>query len=271
MNESKFAIFDAAQSKFDVRDNGQFELDASALIHFIRENVVYDTGRIFMSFCRRFPQAIDIGFGNKRALFIEGTREDRCIMVAHADTAWSFGSMSYIPFDALAYTAIEFHKDKIRSRSSRFGIGADDRAGIAMIWQLASLGHSILITDGEEAGGLGARYVAERWPEWNAIQDRHSFCIEFDRMGVADFKTYEVGTPEFDSYVSKAIGRPMAPPKSFSDISFLCTRIPGANIGVGYYNEHTPDEYINVSEWCATLDTARNWLTQPLSSFKLGV
>jgi di/tripeptidase len=61
----------------------------------------------------------------------------------------------------------------------------------------------------------------------------------------------------------------MAEPLSFSDISFVCTRIPGANLGVGYYNEHTPAEYVDIAEWKSTLDVARKWLSEDLPSFRL--
>jgi hypothetical protein len=39
------------------------------------------------------------------------------------------------------------------------GIGADDRAGCAILWLLKDLGHSLLITDGEEKGGIGSKWL----------------------------------------------------------------------------------------------------------------
>jgi hypothetical protein len=257
------------QTSFELKDDMTFVNDEEALLYFIKQNVVYDSGRVFMDFCRRFNHAVDIGFGAERALFIQGWRENPCIMVAHADTFWTFGAPSYRAFESFAYNAVEVSRGRIKGMSKRTGIGADDRAGIAIIWQLASLGHSILIADGEECGGLGAKHIAQRWDRWDEIQDRHAFCVEFDRRGAVDFKTYDVGTPAFDAYVSKSISRPIAEPLSFSDISFICTRIPGANLGVGYYNEHTPGEYVDISEWKSTLDTARKWLSEDLQSFRL--
>jgi hypothetical protein len=258
------------QTSLALNVDGSFTNDLDALLYFIKSNVVHDTSKIFMDFCRRFPHSVDVGCGANKALFIEGTRPNRCIMVAHADTFWTFSMRSRLAFDDYAINDVAVSRGRVHSITKRTGIGADDRAGVAIIWQLASLGHSILITDGEECGALGARYVAERWHQWSEIQDRHTFCVEFDRRGIEDFKTYDVGTPEFNAYVSKSINRPIAAPHSFSDISYACTRIPGANLGVGYYNEHTVKEYVDISEWQSTLEVARSWLSSELPYFKLG-
>lgn len=255
------------QTTLALSADGSFVNDLDALLYFIRSNSVHDTCKIFMDFCRRFPHAIDVGCGINKALFIEGSRPNRCIMVAHADTFWSFGRQF---FDDHGFNDVIVSAGRVRSATSKTGIGADDRAGVAIIWQLAALGHSILITDGEECGALGAKYVAERWSDWDAVQKRHTFCVEFDRRGISDFKTYDVGTPEFNAYVSKSINRPIAEPHSFSDISYACTKIPGANLGVGYYNEHTAKEYVDIHEWMSTIEVARSWLSSELPYFKLG-
>ena len=42
------------------------------------------------------------------------------------------------------------------------GIGADDRAGCAMLWLLRDSGHSLLILDGEEHGQVGAAFFARQ-------------------------------------------------------------------------------------------------------------
>lgn len=44
-------------------------------------------------------------------------------------------------------------------------LGADDRAGCAIIWLLRNLGHGILITDDEEQGSLSVEEMARTNPE----------------------------------------------------------------------------------------------------------
>lgn len=247
-----------------LRLDGSFEHDIGALHHFIVHNPLSCSSKIFVEFAKRFPSATMFGFGRYKSLFIEGTRPDRCILVAHADTVWNA--------DVSASTNVKFDTATgiISSNSKKTGIGADDRAGIAMIWQLASLGHSILITDGEESGMLASMYLATHHTrEWEDIQDRHSFILQLDREGVKDFKTYDVGTPEFEAFFIEETGRELAPNKSFTDIVSLCTIIPGANIGIGYYKEHTVYEYVDTSEWLDTLTLLRSMLSKSLPSFKL--
>ena len=89
-------------------------------------------------------------------LYVPGTREDRVVLSAHADTVWdsAYGN---------SREAVLRYEDGIyASGNEACGIGADDRAGCAMIWALRDSGHSLLILDGEEKGKVGARYLNRR-------------------------------------------------------------------------------------------------------------
>ncbi|MCX7612109.1 MAG: hypothetical protein N2043_11040, partial [Ignavibacterium sp.] len=82
--------------------------------------------------------------GNKpgeRFLFIEGNREDAATLVAHADTV----------FNNVGQHDIIEDEDFFISGNPNYGIGADDRAGCAMVWLLKDLGHHLLICDYEES------------------------------------------------------------------------------------------------------------------------
>jgi hypothetical protein len=61
------------------------------------------------------------------------------------------------------------------SYGSGRGLGADDRVGIAMIWMMRKSGHSILITEGEERGGIGAKAASREMAE---TLSKHQFAIE---------------------------------------------------------------------------------------------
>ena len=58
--------------------------------------------------------------------------------------------------------------------------------------------------------------------------------------------------------------------RSRTDIVALCRQVPGVNLSVGYYGEHTARERLDIREWRHTLAVCRRWLAQtPLPAFRL--
>lgn len=185
----------------------------------------------------------------ERFLYVPGTRKDRVVLVAHADTFW----------DAAYYT----------NYPASAGVGADDRAGCAIVWLLRNLGHSILILDGEEDEQRGANFLLTQTPLFTELNQTHNFMVEFDLRGASSFKCYNVATPLFREYITRATGYADQGRTSVTDICHLCGEICGANLSVGYYNEHTAQEYIDILVWGYTLNKSRAWLSQPLPKFSL--
>ncbi len=214
------------------------------------------------------PGAVARGTRPARFLYVPGTRPDRVLLVAHADTVWD---------DRSAYpVASKFVEENGIYRPSGLvplrGLGADDRAGCAILWALKDLGHSLLVTDGEERGRLGSRFLVEEPANQDIaeeINETHGFAVQFDRRNGRDFKCYEVGTDEFRSYVAQKTGYTEPDRSSFTDITILCRRIPGVNLSIGFYNEHTAQEYLVFEEWMNTVKMARKWLSGPLPRFSL--
>ncbi len=191
------------------------------------------------------------GEGRRQFLYRPGTRNDRVLLVAHADTVWESGRQEIASENGI-----------IRNRKG--GLGADDRAGCAVVWLLRDLGHSLLIVDGEESGRQGSRWLMEANADiGNEINDTHNFVIEFDRRNGRDYKCYDVGTPEFRHYIEAVTGYSEPDRHSYTDIGILCREIPGANLSVGYRNEHTEQECLVVEEWRHTLDLCGTWLGGP--------
>ena len=87
----------------------------------------------------------------ERYVYVPGTRAKRVLLVAHADTVWdrSYGKASE--------TTVVFQDGVFSGTNPACGIGADDRAGCAMLWALRDSGHSLLLVDGEEHGKHGAQ------------------------------------------------------------------------------------------------------------------
>lgn len=201
-------------------------------------------------------------------LFSRGTRADAVVLVAHADTVWCHSRTAMLA-DSFSPTPLQVDGDWIRSADPRTGIGADDRAGIAAIMELNDLQHSVLITDNEEIGMVGSTaLLRSKHPVFAELQ-RHSFMVQLDRKGSTDFKCYSVGTPAFRKYMAEATGLREPDRFSFTDIVALCQDIAGANISIGYENEHTPREAQSISAWEKMVGIARRWLSEPTPRFAL--
>lgn len=209
------------------------------------------TKEIFTRFSK-LKGVIHRGIGRQQFLYRPGTRKDRVLLVAHADTVF-FGNKP---------REIAQEEGVIRNRLG--GLGADDRAGCAILWLLRDLGHSLIVTDGEELGGEGSRWLRDANQDiFDEINNRHRFVLEFDRRNGRDFKCYRVGTPEFRKYIREMTNYKEPDQSSFTDICLLCGKVPGANLSIGFRNEHSNLECLVVSEWQHTLDLCRQWLSGP--------
>lgn len=205
----------------------------------------------------------------KRFLYMRGKRKNKVLLVAHADTVWDK------QFERSFNTKhkLLFADGVISSSSTKCGIGADDRAGCAMLWLLKDLGHSLLITDGEELGGKGSNWLMNAKKNKDIAEEintQHQFMIQLDRRHGSDFKCYSVGTDEFREYIQRITGYEEPDRFSYTDIVTLCRDITGVNLSVGYYNEHSHQECLYVEEWHNTLELCRRWLSEPeLPRFRL--
>ena len=193
------------------------------------------------------------GGGSENFVYIPGTREEAVLLVAHADT-FNPGGKAIV---------LEEEGDVIRNSDRSKILGADDRAGCAMLWLLRETGHGLLVTDGEEAGCRGAGFLCYGCPDLSEeINRRYQFMIQIDRRNGTDYKCYDVGTDEFRTYVKGKTGFADSGRRSRTDIVVLCDKICGVNLSCGYYDEHTPSEHIRKSEWLNTLAVLRKWLAE---------
>jgi hypothetical protein len=213
------------------------------------------TTQIFERFSTlKTSQSIERGTDDTRFLYVPGMRADRVLLLAHADTVWDAKE---------GYPASVKYADGVySSQHTELGIGADDRAGCALVWEKRDLGHSLLITSGEEKGCIASHWLADANPDVLAELNAHQFMIQFDRQQATQFKCYEVGTDEFRAYVHAQTGYTEPDRLRGTDIKVLAQQICGVNLSVGYYDEHTPNERLVCAEWEHTLSVARAWLSQ---------
>lgn len=129
-------------------------------------------------------------------VYVPGTREDRVVLVAHGDTVWD-------AFYGHPQEAVLRYEDGIyTSGNEKCGIGADDRAGCAMVWALRNSGHSLLILDGEEKGKIGASNLKKTHKKLYREINRHRFILELDWAGAGGCLFNQVdNTQSFKDYI----------------------------------------------------------------------
>ena len=171
-------------------------------------------------------------------------------LVAHMDTVFKF------PVSDLYY---DQRKGVLWSPE---GLGADDRAGIFAIIKILQDGlrPSVILTTGEEDGGVGACAICDKYPECPIPGLK--YMIQLDRRGTNDCVFYDCYCPEFVDYVEsfgfcERWG-------SFTDISFLMPQwqTVGVNLSVGYEDEHSKQEILNINPLFDTIKKVKKMLTE---------
>lgn len=233
-------------------------------------NTVLESSDCLFEKFSSLPGAI-LGCGDKplqRYVYVPGKREDRVLLVAHIDTIWDKAYRDV----SLGERAVIFDGGVFRSSNPDCGIGADDRAGCAMLWELREGGHSLLIVDGEEHGKIGARYLKKYAPKLFHELNRHSYIIELDWAGTDGCLFNQVdNTKKFKKYIEDTVGFCDSKASGGTDLQVLCRDICGVNIGVGYHGQHTNGENLILSEWENTLGKLSKHLMKQQQRFRISV
>ena len=81
-----------------------------------------------------------------------------------------------------------------------------------------------------------------------------------DNIAIVDCVFYDCDNPDFEEYV-ESFGFVMNF-GSFSDISAICPqwKVAGVNLSIGYYNEHSQTETLNIGQMFSTIYKVRNML-----------
>lgn len=186
-------------------------------------------------------------------IFVTTDAKSDTLFSAHVDTchdkAESDGSYQEIEYDPIM-RYIFLPKD---SKSSC--LGADDGAGIYMLLKMmeSKVPGGYLFATGEEVGGIGCRAVLSKHKD---VLENYSRAVAFDRAG--DFEV--ICTQGGRVCASIAAGSELATALSVGELSyevshkgsFTDTKVYADvvdecfNIGVGYYDQHTQREQLNV-------------------------
>ena len=124
-----------------------------------------------------------------------------------------------------------------------------------MLMALKDSGHSLLLLSGEEHGKIGARFLKSSAPDLYKEINGHRFMIELDWAGSGGCLYNGVlNSDKFKNYINKELNVKEDNFKGGCDLSILCDKICGVNLGVGYHKHHTKDEYLSAAEWQAVFE-----------------
>lgn len=235
--------------------NIDFEYAREILLQFLKMPL-YKTDDVFLKFKTSLDDYIFRSHLNDeriRFLYHRGERDNKVLLVSHVDTFFT----QKRGYSNSQHRLIEYPDNTIISDDPERGLGADDRAGCAILYLLKDMGHSILLLDSEEYSCLSANWLIQSFPSIANEINNHQFMIELDLEGNSNYKTYDLGTNEFKKYIEDEFGFTSIDvskyPKGGTDIVCLAKDICGVNLSVGYKYHHTPKEFININHWYKTL------------------
>ena len=145
-------------------------------------------------------------------------------------------------------------------------LGADDAAGVAILCYLAKRGVPgyYVFTQGEERGGIGSKYIADYQHELLGQFDR---AIAFDRRDLISVVSHQgwggrCCSDEFAEALSTSLndaGLLYLPDDTgvYTDTAEFVYDIPECtNISVGYYDEHSQRECLDLDHFIALANAA---------------
>lgn len=141
--------------------------------------------------------------------------------------------------------------------SSPQGIGGDDRCGIYGVLDILTYMQKkgqlpfIFLSTDEEVGGATTKRMAN---DCAKMVDGLQFILALDRAGSVDSVYYECDNRDFKTWID-SFGFKEAK-GTRTDICTLCDvwDVAGVNFSVGYYKNHTKDEYVILDQLKATLE-----------------
>lgn len=195
------------------------------------------------------------GFGNR---YIRVGENPTTMWSCHVDTVHrTEGAQSLIYYEDCFMIECDPRNDNNEP------LGADDAAGVWLMLHMieARVPGLYIFHRGEEKGGLGSDYIAENEPE---IVKGITHAIGLDRRGTSDIITHQLNgrccSDDFAIHLSEIIqprGVKMEPCDGgiFTDTANYLELIPECtNISVGYYDEHTRHEALDIYFLSTLLD-----------------
>lgn len=174
------------------------------------------------------------------------------VLMAHTDTVGNT--------PVRGFTYVQDNPNAICNKDLR-NIGGDDRLGCWIIQQLLETEDdrfAYILFDQEEVGCVGS-YDFTKSKSMEYIEKIASCFIGLDRKGSNELALYGYESDEFNDLLEKIEGYE-TDFGSISDCAVLAEEVGicCVNMSIGYYKEHTQNEYIVPSETLRTLDAVVN-------------
>jgi hypothetical protein len=188
------------------------------------------------------PGAKMDSYGN-RYVVVEGGNEN-IMFSCHSDTVHRSGGRQQVLYDPHL---------KHFFKADGMPLGADDGVGVWLMRNMVKAGVPgfYVFHQGEEIGGQGSSYIAEYEQE---VLKKIDIAIAFDRRGTKDIITHQAGgrccSDRFAADMAKLLGNGYVACSGgiFTDTANYTSHVSECtNLSVGYYNEHTQNEYLDVS------------------------
>lgn len=207
-----------------------------------------DTEKVFRDkYLKHLPGAYQDDAGN----YIVKVGESRILWSCHTDTVHRQDGRTKLVYA----NSILSLSDKEENANC---LGADCSVGVWMMRQmiLRNVPGLYVFHAGEECGGIGSTHIADKTPELLKDID---FAIALDRRGETSIITHQFGgrcasdafansfAAQFDLGLKLDAGGTFTDTANYTHLVSECT-----NISVGYYNQHTKDEILDVG-FAATL------------------
>lgn len=199
----------------------------------------------------------------ERFVYVPGTRKDRVLLIAHCDTVWD---RNYRRINGQQVLCEE--NGVLHGTLADFGIGADDRAGCALLWLLRQSGHSLLILDGEEHGHFGANYLRREHRKLLRELNAHRYLLQLDLWGGNSCMYHGIPNSRRFCEMVESWGFCEEKKNNGTDISYLATAACGANLSVGYHRFHRANEFLVLAEWESMLKRLRTELAKPQKRYR---
>lgn len=155
-------------------------------------------------------------------------------------------------------------------------LGADDAAGVFLLTEMIAAGvqGTYLFFVGEEVGGVGSSEFVRCNPNFSA-----NFVVSFDRRGKTDIITHQGGERTASNEFASALGRELHKASGgalryspcstglYTDSKEFIHLVPECtNVAVGYWNEHTFQESLELHHLLELRDAVLkvNWQGLPI-------
>lgn len=214
------------------------------LINMLRYRRPRDS-RSWAEFVRKFLCDLPGIWADKKCnLFVQIGEAPDVLWSSHTDSVHRQGGMQDV--------VINGQWIELPEKSDSNCLGADDAAGMWIMTEMIQAGVPGLYVFhyGEESGCIGSDYIATKN---KAVLDGIKMAIAFDRRGYYDVITFQMGSRccsnEFAESLALQLpfGFKPCPDGIYTDTASYMDIVPECtNLSVGYFNEHTSCECLNL-------------------------